>query len=54
MRRAKEGKVDFPDFMYETGRIICTEAQAKADEVMLQIIKKNQVNELYTKWKKGN
>ena len=41
--------VDFPQFMYETGLIICKEAKEAALKVMLQVIEEGRVNKCYTK-----
>lgn len=49
MRIARERIVDLPDFMYETGRVICKEAQYKAEKAMLDVIKQNRINQCYTK-----
>jgi len=41
--------VDFPDFMYEAGQVICNEAMHKAEEAMLYVIKNNRINECYSR-----
>ena len=41
--------VDFPQFMYETGTIICKEAKEQALKAMLEVIKDGRVNACYTK-----
>ena len=49
MRITKEQIVDLPPFMYETGRVICEEAQTKAEQAMLEVIQDNRINHCYTK-----
>ena len=41
--------LDFPQFMYETGMIICNEAKTQALKVMLEVIKDGRINECYSK-----
>lgn len=49
MKIVERGTVDFPPYMYETGKIICQEAQAKAEQAVLEVIRANKVNYCYTK-----
>ena len=49
MKMAEKEIVDLPQFMYETGRIICREAQTKAEQAVLEVIKAKKVDYCYTK-----
>jgi len=49
MKIAEKGAIDFPPYMYETGKIICQEAQNKAEQALLAVIEADKVNYCYTK-----
>lgn len=43
-----ERKVDFPDFMYEAGEVICSQAMHKAEEAILYVIKNDRIDHCYS------
>ncbi len=48
-RVSKNGTVDFPAFMYLSGKVICQEALNQAQEVVLSRIKAKKINADYTR-----